>query len=232
MNKTRNFLKTTLLGGITVILPTVVLLLIFGWFFGQILNLVKPLTKLLQAEAGMQNILANAVALTVVIGSCFVIGLFVRTRIGGWIYNSIERKILSRVPTYSLVKETVAQFSGAKKFPFSSVALVRVYGNDVLTTGFVMSIHTSGYQTVFVPTGPNPTSGMIFYIPERDVFPVDIEVQETMRVIFNCGSGSGRLLDSFVKKYDEQNQNVMNATSVAASEGKPEKSSEPEEDIS
>lgn len=199
--KTRNFIKTTLLGGLLVILPTAIVALIFGWLFVRLLDIIRPLTKLLQTGAGMRDFLANTAALGVVVGVCFIIGLVVQTRFGKWFYATIENRILSRVPTYSLIRETILQFSGAKQFPFSSVAMVRLYGSDVLTNGFIMNTHDSGYQTVFVPTGPNPTSGMIYHLPPKDVFPVDVDVQETMRVIFNCGGGSNQLIDSFIQKH-------------------------------
>jgi len=201
MEKTRNFLKTTILGGLVVILPATIVIVIFSWVFFRILDIIRPLTRALQTGAGMQNILANAAALITVIGICFLIGLFVQTRVGKWFYHTIENRILCRIPTYTLIRETVLQFSGAKQFPFSSVAMVRLYGSEVLTNGFIMNIHESGYHTVFVPTGPNPTSGMIYHLPPENVFPIDVDVQETMRVIFNCGGGSNRILDSFIEKH-------------------------------
>ncbi len=207
MKKISKFIKTTLLGGIVVILPASILFLIFGWIFGKLLDLIRPLSELLKTEAGMQEALAVIAALTTVIGVCFVIGLFVRTRIGKWAFNLVESKILFRIPTYTLVRETVLQFSGAKRFPFSSVAMVRLYHSETLTTGFVMNIHDSGYQTVFIPTGPNPTSGMIFHVLNKDVFPINVDVQETMRVIFNCGGGSNRLLDCFIASRDQSMSN-------------------------
>ncbi len=202
--KIRMFFQTAIIGGLLVILPATIVLLIFAWIFGKILELVRPLARLLQTEAGMENILANGAALAIVLAACFFIGLFVRTRIGKWLYEAIENKLLCRVPTYSLIKETILQFSGAKKFPFSSVAMIKLYGSDVLTTGFVMNSHASGYQTVFIPTGPNPTSGMIYHVPEQDVFPIEVDVQETMRVIFNCGGGANKLLDKFIENFPER----------------------------
>ncbi len=197
--KIRKFMQTAIIGGLLVILPGTIVFLIFSWIFGRILELVRPLAQLLQTETGMENILANAAALIIVVTACFFIGLFVRTRIGKWFYNTLENRLLRRVPTYSLIKETVLQFSGAKRFPFSSVAMVRLYGSEALNIGFIMNEHESGYLTVFIPTGPNPTSGMIYHLPGNNVYPIEVDVQETMRVIFNCGGGANKLVDSFVE---------------------------------
>ena len=84
----------------------------------------------------------------------------------------------------------------AKKSPFSSVALVQAFGNETLMTAFITDTHADGRQTVFLPTGPNPTSGLIFHIPEKYVHPVGVSVEETMRSVIGCGAGSANLLNA------------------------------------
>jgi len=55
-------------------------------------------------------------------------------------------------------KEAVMQFPGKKKFPFSSIVLVRTYDNETLMTGFITDEYPDGRCSVFVPTGPDPTT--------------------------------------------------------------------------
>jgi uncharacterized membrane protein len=43
---------------------------------------------------------------------------------------------------------------------------------------------------VFVPTGPNPTSGNIYHLPGDRVRSVDVPVDQAMRAIISCGAGS------------------------------------------
>ena len=94
-------------------------------------------------------------------------------------------------------KETVVQFLGDKKSPFSSVALVQIFGNETLVSAFVTDTHDNGDYTVFVPTGPNPTSGNIYHVKSRFVHPVDVPVEEAMRSIISCGAGSAGLISAY-----------------------------------
>jgi uncharacterized membrane protein len=40
---------------------------------------------------------------------------------------------------------------------------------------------------VFVPTSPNPTSGYFLLVPEREIVPVDMGVEEAMKLIVSGG---------------------------------------------
>jgi uncharacterized membrane protein len=126
-----------------------------------------------------------------------VVGIFVKTRVGQFIQHNLEKRILQMAPGYPTIKSIVMQFIGKKKSPFSSVALVEVFGNETLMTAFITDTHDSGRYTVFVPTGPNPTSGLIFHMPKKHVHPVKVSVEETMRSVIGCGAGSANLLDAY-----------------------------------
>jgi uncharacterized membrane protein len=69
-----------------------------------------------------------------------------------------------------------------------------------MCTAFVTDEHPDGSYTVFVPTGPNPTSGQIFHLKKDFVHPVDVGVDETMRSILSCGAGSTPLIQSHSSK--------------------------------
>ena len=121
--------------------------------------------------------------------------MLVRTRLGGFLFRTIENRILKLMPGYSMIKETVLQvFANRDESPFSSVALAQVYGNDTLATVFITDKHADGSFTVFMPTGPNPTSGLIFHLRGVYVHPVDIPVQDAMRSIISGGAGTHRLI--------------------------------------
>lgn len=61
-------------------------------------------------------------------------------------------------------------------------------------TAFVTEQHVDGSYSVFVPTGPNPTSGNIYHLKKKYVHLVDVSVEDAMRSIISCGAGSGKLL--------------------------------------
>ncbi|MEX2403654.1 MAG: hypothetical protein WD625_05940 [Balneolales bacterium] len=49
---------------------------------------------------------------------------------------------------------------------------------------------SNGGCTVFIPTAPNPTSGNIYHPKEKDVFIIDVKVEDAIRTIIACGAGS------------------------------------------
>ena len=40
---------------------------------------------------------------------------------------------------------------------------------------------------VFVPTTPNPTSGFLLYVPEKDLIPLDMPVDEAVKMVISVG---------------------------------------------
>ena len=198
LKRTKNFFRTTLLGGIIVILPTIILVFAFKWLFGMVGSGIKPLTDLVANNIDLPDrydeLIATLIVLSVIVLGCFFVGLFVRTRMGKYIYSGFEGTVLSKAPGYKMVKETVNQFLGKKESPFSSVALVQIFENDTKVTAFITDRHDDGTITVFVPTGPNPTSGFIYHLNEQYVHPVDVSVEDAMRSVISCGLGSDALV--------------------------------------
>lgn len=197
--RTKNFLKTTLLGGVIVILPITILIFAFRWLFGVVSSGIEPLTDLVVRTIPLlpdryDELIATIIVITLILGVCFLVGLFIRTRLGQLIYNALESGILAKAPGYKMVKETVNQFFGRKQSPFSSVALVQIFQNETMVTAFVTDRHSNGTVSVFVPTGPNPTSGFIYHLPEKYVHPVNVPVEDAMRSVISCGAGSDMLI--------------------------------------
>ena len=195
MGGLKRFLKTSLLGGVVVILPVAILVSVMLWVFDLVTGLIEPLTRLLIKDSQLNEYAAEIIVIILILTSCFFVGVLVRTRLGDFFYQLIEKRILKFMPGYSMVKETVLQVFGSKQeSPFSSVAMVQVFGNETLMTGFITDKHDDGSFTVFVPTGPNPTSGLIYHLEGRFVHPVDMPVQDAMRSIISCGAGSAKLM--------------------------------------
>ena len=194
MNRIKQFFISTILGGLLVILPVALFLFIMNWVFGIVRAAIAPLTNVLLERTAMPEIVADVIVVVALILLCFVVGMVLRTRLGKWVYSLLETKLLKKAPGYSIIKETVAQFIGNKKSPFSATALVQIFGNDTMVSAFITDEHSDGSFTVFVPTGPNPTSGNIYHLPPRLVKKLDAPADEMMRSIISCGAGSSALL--------------------------------------
>jgi uncharacterized membrane protein len=189
-----NFVKTALLGGFVVILPAAIIVTVFAWMFGIVTRLIRPLTAVLVERSEMGQLMADLLVIGLIVGFCFALGLAVRTAAGRLLQRSVESRLEKFAPGYRLIKETLLLFLGRKKSPFLRVALVRLYGSDALTTAFVTEEHGDGTVTVFVPTSPNPTSGLIFHLKGEHVLPSDASVETAMRTVIACGVGSEALL--------------------------------------
>jgi uncharacterized membrane protein len=200
MKAIKDFFKTAIFGGLAVILPVAILLIVFKWLYNFVSGAITPIAKLL-STGGLINsqTAAELIVILIFIGMCFFVGLFVKTRIGLWLYKLSEDLFLRKVPGYSTIKETTLQFFNRGDAPFSSVALAQIFCNDTLVTCFVTDEHPDGSCTVFVPTGPNPTSGQIFHLKAKYVHKVDIPVEATMRSIISCGKGSRALIEEHLR---------------------------------
>lgn len=196
MERIKRFIKTSLLGGLVVVLPVALLAFLITWIYNTAIKIIGPVTNVFMTGSKIPAFFINLSAILFIIFICFAVGIFVRTRLGIWIYKSLENLLLNKIPGYSLIKETVAQFIGKNKSPFASVALVQIFGNDTLLTAFITDKHSDGSYTVFVPTGPNPTSGNIYHLKKEYVHPVDVSVKDAMKSIISCGAGSNKLIDA------------------------------------
>lgn len=193
MKRLKSFGVTSLLGGLTVLLPIGIFLAVAGWVFGVIKAVIRPLTSLLTRHTELRELFAVLIVLAIMVLACFFTGVVVRTQVGRWLHGTLEARLLKALPGYRLIKETVLQFLGKRETPFSTVALVKPFG-DAMMTGFVTDRHDNGWYSVFVPTGPNPTSGNIFHLPPQKVQLIDAPIEDTMRTVIACGAGSGALL--------------------------------------
>lgn len=186
----RRFFITTVIGGVVVILPITIFLALVRFIFTITTRMLTPISNLLDVPTDLRKWLLDLIAFGIVITLFFLIGLLVRTEFGRSFFASIERNWLSQLPLYDTVRNTVQQFTGQKKMPFSQVVLVDIFGTPTRMTGFVTAELGDNRYTVFVPTGPNPTNGFIFHVTEEQVEFLDIRPEEAMRTIIGVGTGS------------------------------------------
>lgn len=192
MKRVKEFFVNTFIGGLVVILPVLIFAFLINWlvtFFG---NLVDPIVKLFPIVINIY--VAKFIAFIVVLAVCFSIGLFIRTRFGKNTFSWFENKFFKKLPFYSTIRETVIQFIGNDKTPFSKVVLVKPYGGNAKMIGFITSKLDNEKYTIFVPTAPNPTSGFVIVLGEEDVEHLEISAEEAMRTIIGLGRGAENVL--------------------------------------
>lgn len=210
LKTTKDFLKNLMLGGLTAILPLALLIFLFKWIINKVILVLKPIVALFNVENPYMHAALYLIVLAAIVFIFVVIGALIRTRFGRFVDDEFEEKIIKKIPGYTIIKDTVKQFFGGGNSFFSEVVLVKLFDSKTYMTGFITDcvivdkkhIHNEGdtyikenrYYTVFVPTGPNPTSGNIYHVREKDMTKVDISVEEAMKTIISCGSGSAKLV--------------------------------------
>ena len=194
MKKIKSFLKTTMLGGVLVVLPLVILILVFKSLYEFIADKLKPITYILLETAKLQEFVASMLAIILILIFFFVVGLLVKTRLGRFSIEKLEIKIFTKLPLYKFIKETILQLVGNEKNVFKNVALVKLFGNETRVTAFITDEHDDGSFTVFVPSGPAPTAGFIYHLTRNNVQIINYPIDKAMRTIFSVGAGSNELL--------------------------------------
>jgi uncharacterized membrane protein len=199
----RKFTETTLIGGLLVLLPITIFIVLVRFVLQLITKFISPIAKLFSGIE-LPLALVNFISLGIVITFCFLVGLAVRTRSGNAIINYLNKKYLAKLPFYITIQETVKQIFGKKEDSFSRVVLIDVFG--VLMTGFVTDDTRTGIYTVFVPTAPNPTNGFVFHAREDQLTFLDVKPEDAMRTVIGLGTGSQTLFKKKEKDVENNEQ--------------------------
>lgn len=203
LRRLRKFLRTTLIGGVVALAPFTLIILLFRWVINVIGRNLTPLVDTFLQDSDPNPFFKFAIyVITFVAILCFffIIGLFVKTRLSVFMKNA-EDRYLQKIPGYKLAKETVQQFFGKNRSFFREVVLVDIFNSGVLMTGFITD-DQGEIITVFVPTGPNPTSGNIYHLHKDRVKKTGASVDNGMKSIISCGAGSAELFESLEHQED------------------------------
>ena len=196
MKRLQAFFTLTLLGGLTVVLPVAILVILFQWLFRLVTTFIQPMTDWLISRAEMREIVADGLVVLIILASCFAIGLLIKTGVGRWLHRWLDLTLARIAPGYKTIREIVSQFLGGdsqESLLNGQVCRARVFGLDspASTTAIVTATHPDGSYSVFVPTAPIPTSGMVYHLPEAcvELLP-HMTVEAAMRTVIACGAGS------------------------------------------
>ena len=99
-----NFIKTTLLGGLLILLPLMLLWLGLQEIAGLLIAMATPIADLFPKGPFEDLAAPGLVAVLLIVGVSFVLGLAARSFILIRIGRQIENSILEKVPMYRMVK--------------------------------------------------------------------------------------------------------------------------------
>ncbi len=183
-------IKKDLLTGFIVLLPMSLLVLVIAWLYRVIDNIVEPIAALYSAP----NMITKLIVLIILILAVGFIGFAARTKPGVWFFTNLDKHVFCNIPGYKFIKSLIEPFTGSTfKENVESVALVDIFDNGAYMTAFITD-KGQKFTTVFVPTGPNPTSGNIYHIPNKRVKPINAKVDDVLGSVVAVGAGSQKLL--------------------------------------
>ncbi len=195
-----NFVRRSLMGGLLILLPVAIVGFFFKWLYQTASGMIAPFADVFVDIFGLPKPVADLLVVAILVLVCFAVGNLVATRVGSWLWERVESLLMAKVPGYRSVREITAQLLGKSSdspFKRGEVAQVWLYGRsvDVTVLGLVTSRHEGGGYTVFVPTGPNPTSGFIYHVDARLVqLRPEVRVEQLMKTVIACGAGSAALI--------------------------------------
>lgn len=183
MKAVLRFIKTTLLGGLLVLLPTLIVAAALQKAFGIAVGIVRPVEKALPDATVMGATMPHVTAVLLILVVCFVAGLLAQTGLGQRVARALEQRILDRIPGYALVRSMLSGTLPTER-PVE-VALVEM--ESMQCFAFVMERHANGYVTLFVPSAPTPTSGSVFFVEASRVRVIDATIKDTLNCISRLG---------------------------------------------
>jgi len=182
------FLKTTLVGGLLVVLPIWLSGMLLAKSLAILAQFLKPITEQLPDGAQYPLLLAA----TVLVLGCFVVGLVVRTVPGGFTKRLVQKHLLDRIPGYRVIRGITQQLARPDQSESFAPCLAEI--EEALVPAFVVERHADGRLTVFVPSAPTPIAGAIYILTPERVHSVDVSMLKAMSCVSSWGSGSGELL--------------------------------------
>jgi uncharacterized membrane protein len=186
------FLKTTLLGGLFVLLPIMLLWIGLREIGGLLTEMATPIADLifvgLFPPETFDNLSApGVVALIMIIGTSFILGLMAKSAWLSSIGHSIENSMLNKIPMYSMLKIISGALIDTDK---SNVcpAVIRD-GSGGGDPCYVMELHNDGLATVLLPWSPASFAGCIKIVQQDKLEFLTCSVDEFSRSLSLMGVG-------------------------------------------
>jgi uncharacterized membrane protein len=182
------FVKTTLIGGLLVVVPAYLTVLLLAKALAGLMKLLGPIVALLPGDEKFRQITAIALVLLV----CFILGVAARTGIGRRVIAAFERGVLERLPGFAMLRAVVRRISGTSDDAQFQPVLVEI--EEALTPAFIVEDLDDGRFVVLVPSVPTPAAGSLYILPRERVHWVDAPMTEAIAVITRWGAGTSKLV--------------------------------------
>ena len=188
MKPIREFVVSALVGGLLIVVPVYLAVLLLLKAMQSVVGLVRPVALLLPDWLPAENI----ISLLFVLFACFLIGAAVRTPTGRSIWERIEKSLFGRLPGYALLRSLTQRVAGDIEETAWKPALVEI--EDALVPAFIIEEIEDGRFAVFVPSVPTPLAGAVYILGRERVHLLDVPFTQAVKSISRWGSGSRELI--------------------------------------
>ena len=192
LTRLRNYLISGLLFWIPLILTIIVIK-----FFLEFINSLVPQEYLPEAIFNLDtSIPGSGIILLFLI--ILITGILV-TNILGRRLVALWEKLLNRIPgfrnIYNILKKVSDTVLNTSSQSFKKAFLIQYPSKGIWVIAFQSGDYRGeaesiiGEETInlFVPTTPNPTSGFFVLIPKKNVFELDISVEDAFKLVISAG---------------------------------------------
>ncbi len=191
-------LRNYFLAGILVTAP----ISITFWLIWRVIGFVDAsVTPLIPPQWNPGSYLPFAVpgfGLIIAIVFLILIGILA-TGYAGRLVTILSDLLVARVPVarsvYGWTKQVFETVLSQRKSAFNEVVLVEYPARGTWAVGFitgrtegeVQDLTAETVYNVFIPATPNPTTGFLLFIPERDIHRLDMTVEEGIKLVISGG---------------------------------------------
>ena len=192
-------LKKNLIAGLLVTIPAALTYMILSFVITRVDKAMEPV---IVGILGPQNLKLmdewHIPGMGFLFLAIFIFAVgFVGTNFIGKKLVALGEKVLHKIPVvrviYTSIKKVVDTVSLTDKSTFEKMVLI-TYPREPLKTLGIVCCDTPGGITdgekmlnVFVPTSPNPTTGFLFMLPEKETQPLKMSVEEGLKMIISFG---------------------------------------------
>lgn len=193
MKNIAEFIKTSLVGGLFVVLPLLLFYLLLAELLELVVALATPIADLFPEGTFDQVSMPLLMGLALIVGASFVFGLALRSaalrRSGRW----VEDTLLHRLPLYKAVKSLARGLVGdQEETAFRSAVLHSA--DEEREIVYVIEEHEDGQLTVLVPWAPASFAGSVKIVGSSRIEMLDTSVGEASKVLGHWGVGARDLV--------------------------------------
>ncbi len=182
-----SFLKTTLLGGLFLLLPIMLLWVGLQEIGGLLVAMATPIADMLPGKMFEDLLAPGVIALVLIVAASFVLGLAAKATWLRDLGRKFESSVLYKIPMYRMLKVisgALIDYDGSHV----DAALVKdeTGGGDPC---YVMEKHADGRATVLLPWSPASFAGSIKVVQQSQLEILPCSLDEFSRSLSQIGVG-------------------------------------------